>query len=145
MVRGKIKNREQSSQIRDYSGLRWGTITPTDIDGFFEINNELFVFIEIKFEGRPMPFGQKLGLERLVDALQKDKKAILIVARHDSPPEADIDAASREVVSYRFQGRWVRLEAGAWKLKEFCDWFIESQLGWLPGEGMIGCHSGKEV
>ena len=46
--RGKIRNRDQAQQIRDFSGMCFrGTITPTDIDGYFEINNELFVFMEI--------------------------------------------------------------------------------------------------
>lgn len=125
--RGKIRNREQAQQIRDFSGLRWGTITPTDIDGFFEINNELFVFIEIKFKGKNLPYGQKLALERLIDILQKDKKAILIIAKHNENPEDDINAAACEVVQYRFRGKWV-IPTRRFKLKEFCDSFIEMQL-----------------
>ena len=32
--RGKIRNRECAGQLKDFSGLRFGKITPTDIDGF---------------------------------------------------------------------------------------------------------------
>lgn len=131
MVRGKIRNREQAQQIRDFSGLKWGTITPTDIDGFFEINNEVFVFIEIKFEGRSMPYGQKLALQRLVDILQEDKNAILIVARHDEKPENDIDTAECQVVRYRFKKKWIEIKKQE-KLKDFCDRFIKNKLGYLP-------------
>jgi len=131
MDRGIIRNREQAQQIRDFSGLRWGTITPTDIDGFFEINKELFVFIEIKFEGREMPYGQRLGLERVVDLLQKEKHAILIIAKHNEKIGVDIDAANCEVVRYRFREQWV-IPKNPVRLKEFCDWFIESCLGYLP-------------
>jgi len=129
--RGKIRNRDQAQQIRDFSGLKWGKITPTDIDAFFEINNELFIIIEIKFKGKSMPYGQKWALERLVDALQKDKNAILIIAKHNERPNVDIDAAKCEVIKYRFKKEWIIVRK-QWELKEFCDWFIEGMLGYLP-------------
>ncbi len=129
--RGKIRNREQAKQLRDFSGLKWGTITPTDIDGFFEINNEVFIFIEIKFKGISMPYGQRLALERLIDILQKDKNAVLIMAKHNDKPNVDLDAAKCKVIKYRFRKNWMEVNK-EWELKDFCDWFIESVLGYLP-------------
>ena len=124
MDRGKIRNREQAQQIRDFSGLRWGTITPTDIDGFFEIQNIIFIFIEIKYKDAKLPFGQRLALERLIDIISKEKKAILILARHENEPKEDIDAANCEVTQYYFRQTWHN-EKLKRKLKDFCDWFIK--------------------
>jgi len=128
MDRGKIRNREQAQQIRDFSGLRWGTITPTDIDGYFEMNNELFVFVEIKFAGRELPYGQKLALERLVDIIPKDKKAILIVAGHNENTCTDIDAANCQVMRYRYAANWY-LPKEEKTLKQFLDTFIDKTRG----------------
>ena len=45
--RGVIHNRERGAQIRDYSGLRFGNITPTDIDGFMDFGGRVFVVFEL--------------------------------------------------------------------------------------------------
>jgi len=121
-TRGKIRNREAIKQIRNFSGLRWGTITPTDIDGYYEINNIAFIFIEIKYKNSVLPYGQRLALQRLVDNIGEKKKAILILARHEKESGEDIDTANCEVVKFYFRGEWhdARLKQN---LKEFCDWF----------------------
>jgi len=41
-VRGKIEHRDRARQIRDFSNLRYGNITPTDIDGLIEYQNKCF-------------------------------------------------------------------------------------------------------
>jgi len=41
--RGVIRNKQYARQIRDFSGIAVRNITPTDIDGFFEMKNEVFV------------------------------------------------------------------------------------------------------
>ena len=45
--RGVITNRARARQIRDFSGLQIGTITPTDLDGLIEFHDECFIFCEI--------------------------------------------------------------------------------------------------
>lgn len=119
----EIRNREQIQQIKDFSGLKWGKIYPTDIDGFFEINNKIFVFIELKYGGRELKGGQKLALERLVDVIAKEKEAILIIARYDEELEKDINVATCKVIKYRYRKRWIHTER-EWTVKECCDWFI---------------------
>lgn len=101
-TRGEIKNRFYATRIRDFRGLRFKNITPTDIDAFIEYRGLGFVFIESKYGSAPLPFGQKLALERLVDECQKP--ALLIVGSHTN--SGDIDFAALSVEQFRFQGKW---------------------------------------
>lgn len=89
--RGKIHNRERGRQIIDYSGVRYGLITPTDIDGFFEYHNDAFVFYEMKYGEALLPRGQCIALMRLVNACwNAGMKAALIIGQH-SVTNADDD------------------------------------------------------
>lgn len=122
--RGKIINRERAKQLRDFSGLRFGNITPTDIDAFFEIGNNLFIFIEIKYESSELPRGQKLAFERLIDVVGENKKAIFIICEHEEEIEQDIDLASCRVREYRTKKEWKILE-NEMTVKELIDKFIK--------------------
>ena len=103
--RGKIQNREFASQIRDFTNLRWGNTTPTDIDGFVEFGDKLFFVIEVKYNDTKLPYGQRLAIERLVDAIERSQRVCYgIVAIHKT--DGDIDVGGCEVVEYRFQGEW---------------------------------------
>ena len=103
--RGKIMNRQFSLQVKDYSGLRFDKITATDIDGFMDFQDKVFVFLEYKHGDGMPPYGQKLALERLCDACEKAGKfCILILARHET--NGDIDCANAIVTSYRTKGAW---------------------------------------
>lgn len=106
--RGVIRNRQFANQVKDFSGLRYGSITPTDIDGAIDFGNRVFVFIELKYGAGNIPCGQKLALERIADDLDcYGKPTIAIVARHDS--DADIDVANCPVEQIRFRGKWILL------------------------------------
>jgi len=108
--RGKIRNRECAGQLKDFSGLRFGKITPTDIDGFVDFQNRAFVLFEIKHGTTPMPYGQRLGYERLADACEKSGiRTLVIVAHHDVAAPKDIDVAVLPVTQVRFQGQWKKL------------------------------------
>jgi len=103
--RGKIRNREWASQLRDYSGLRFGKITPTDIDGFLDFGNKIFVLIESKYGGFDLPYGQKLALERLCDSCQESgKETLLLIAAHNDA--GDINVSDLLVREYRFREKW---------------------------------------
>lgn len=106
--RGVIRNREFAQQIRDFSGLRFGTITPTDIDGFIDYQDKLFVFFESKYGDTKLPYGQKLALERLCDACASaGKLSAVLLLRHDSIiPGSDIEFAKLKVTSYRLNKEW---------------------------------------
>jgi len=83
-IRGRIENIARRQQIIDFSGVRFGNITPTDIDGVIEYNDIAYAFYEIKYANAEMKYGQKLCLERLVnDMMKAGKKAIAMLIRHD--------------------------------------------------------------
>lgn len=105
--RGVIRNRSAAQQLRDFSGLRFGRITPTDIDAYMEFGGQLFVFIEAKYGTAMLPRGQELALERLVDAIHSppDRRAIALVVSHDTQG-GDVSFADTRVQRYRWGGEW---------------------------------------
>lgn len=122
--RGTARSRAYVAQVHDFSGLRWGTITPTDIDGFVEFGNEVFVFIEAKYENTELPDGQRLALERLCDACAAGGKlALLIVATHNCAAGVDIDVAALHVSKYRSRGKW-RTKRAPITVRELIDSFL---------------------
>ena len=104
--RGVIRNRKFAGQLRDFSGLRFGTITPTDVDGWIDFSNRLFVFIEAKHGEARLPYGQELALARLTDACHTppDRVAITLICSHNT--DGDIDFANIPVTRYRWNGNW---------------------------------------
>ena len=107
-----IFNPDRLNQRLNYCNLRWDKITPTDIDGFIDFKNQVFVFFEIKYKDNEMPQGQELALERLVDnLLEAKKKTILIIASHDiDDPMEDIDVSLCQVEKYRYKNKWILIE-----------------------------------
>jgi len=104
--RGVIRNRERGKQIIDFSGLRYGNITPTDIDGAIDWHNDAWVFTEYKVTGCEMPYGQQLFYERLCNDLSEIKPAIVIEAYHEEPPTNDIGGGTCLVNRYFYKGNW---------------------------------------
>jgi len=112
---GVIRNREFARQIKDFSGLRFGQITPTDIDGFMDFGDRLFIVIEGKHSGTMLKTGQRLALERLVDACHCPPRriAVAIVIDHFDESEHDVDYSKCSVRTMRWNGKWVApLERG---------------------------------
>lgn len=106
-MRGEIQNRDRAKQLRDFTGLRFGTITPTDVDGFVEFRDKLFVWIEAKLAGKEVDQGQRMALERVCDAVgETGRLAAVLVVEHDTAPEQDIDFAVCPVRLYRYEGEW---------------------------------------
>jgi len=134
--RGKIRNRRRAAQIRDFSGLRWENITPTDIDGLVEYHNVCYVFYETKLEDKEMDFGQKLALERLNDDLSKSKPCITIISTHNTPIEEDICVANTQVTEYRYKGKWIPIEFYT-TTKELADRFIN----WVNADYLKNTHN----
>ena len=123
--RGKIQNRERGQQIIDFSGIRYKNITPTDVDGFFERENKIFVFYEFKLPGVEMPSGQRLALMRVVDGLSEaGKAAVLFLCRHNEyDPKTDIKAGSAIVEAVYLNKTWYK--GKNLTAKEYTDRFIE--------------------
>lgn len=105
MERGVIRNREFATRIKDFSGLRFGAITPTDIDGFIDFQNKAFVFIEIKYGYHYLLYGQSLALKRLCDACQKAGiETLLLIGNYCQP--GDIDVARLHVTRLYRNNIW---------------------------------------
>jgi hypothetical protein len=124
-----IKFQARAHQICDFGGLVFGSITPTDIDGFIEYQNKADIFIELKYEDAQLPFGQRLAYERLVDDIRKTgKPAICIIATHKtSDPLIDIDISRALVNEYRWKGQWHTIKNRK-TVREFIDLFF-SKIG----------------
>jgi len=102
--RGKIRGREYATQVKDFTGLRWGKITPTDIDGLIDFGGKFIVVFELKYIGTEMPHGQRLALERLSDGSKTPM--LVLVATHNTPPEEDIKVHAATVIEWRWNGKW---------------------------------------
>lgn len=121
------RNREYASQLKDFSGLRWGAISPTDIDGLLEFSNRLFIFVETKYKDAPVPFGQQLALERVADGLcVAGKHAVIVVTTHES--SGDIDMGLTNVRQYRENGTWYK-DIPTTSLREFVEIMRRKYLG----------------
>ena len=107
-TRGLINNRERSLQVKKYDGLRYGAITPSDVDGFVEFKGKLFIFWELKLGKTPLPKGQQWGLERLCDAVEKSgAPCYFLVVRHNvEDTSEDIDVSQAIVSDVRYRGEW---------------------------------------
>lgn len=105
-MRGKIYNEEKAKQLNNFSGLRFGKITPTDVDGLLDFANKLFVLIEVKTDGVDLPHGQRQALERTCDAIHKaGKMSALLIVTHNTPIEQQIDVAKCQVIECRLNGK----------------------------------------
>jgi hypothetical protein len=101
------RNRDYGSQLKDFSNLRWGAISPTDVDGLLEFSNRLFIIIETKYKNAPIPRGQLLALERVCDAINHppERHCLILVTSHES--DGDIDMGLTTVRKVRENGLWL--------------------------------------
>lgn len=105
-MRGKIRNRDFNQQV-DFSGLIWNKITPTDIDGFVEFGDKLYIFIELKYGDAVCPRGQALALERVCNRIQSSGvPCYVILAKHNTPQNSDIVASNSIVSKVYYCGKW---------------------------------------
>jgi hypothetical protein len=133
-MRGRIRHRERAKQLRDFSGLQFGRITPTDIDGVIEFRDKLYVFIEYKIEGAPMDFGQRLCFERMTRRLTNGGcHAYAIVAEHNTSVYSDIDAANAIVKEVCAGGKWHEATKGN-TVFECINLLYEKHIDPLPGK-----------
>lgn len=107
------------------SGMAYGKITPTDIDGFIDYHNQAFAFFELKLRDAQMDYGQRTALTRLVDVVtEAGKKGALFLCSHrvDNPYE-DVPA-DRSIVRAIYQaGQWAE-RSGEQTLREAVDVFL---------------------
>lgn len=129
--RGVIKHVERKMQLADFSGLRWGKITPTDLDGLLstihgmlDFGGQLFFAFELKTVGAHMPYGQRSHLGSLSRVAHAGGATFyVLVAEHDTPPPNAIDAAAADVIELCENGIW-RLPKRTVKLGEAIDLYL---------------------
>jgi hypothetical protein len=123
-----FRNKDYAGQLKDFSGLRWGAISPTDIDGLLEFSNRLFIIIETKYKNAPIPRGQLLALERVCDAINHppERHCLILVTSHES--DGDIDMGLTTVRKVRENGLWLETipEMG---LRDLIDIYRRKYLG----------------
>ena len=120
--RGAVYNRAYAAQLRDFTGLNYGKITPTDIDAVIDFGGKACVIIEMKHKGARLPYGQALAIERIIDGLQRGGvDSIALIAEHDS--KGDIDFALGTVVKYRWLGEWLEMKHN-WTVRHAVDGFL---------------------
>jgi len=123
--RGAIQYPKRAKQLIDFSGLRYGNITPTDIDGFFEVHNTIYFYYEFKYKNGNMSKGQYAALLRQVDTDRAaGKEAVLLYCKHNvQDTSKPVNAASCVVVKYYYNGRW--WNGNGRTAKEITDMFYE--------------------
>lgn len=127
-MRGKIYNERRARQLKDYSGLRYDKITPTDLDGIIEFSDRLFVLIDYKGQDAPLIGGQRKCFERIVDALESaGKVSVLVISDHYGYIGEAIDCANATVRSIYFRGKWqpFRIEQS---VKQVVDYFYAEHV-----------------
>ena len=93
---GKIDYRSRAKQLTDYSGISYGKITPTDIDGVIDFRGQCFIFIELKLNETPVPYGQYKCFEAITNSILKP--CLFIIAEHNAEnPHSDIKAHEAKV------------------------------------------------
>lgn len=112
-TRGLFQNESYAKQLVSFDGLKFNgrngiaNVTPTDIDGLVQLDNEnCFIFFELKHSG-DVPSGQSDALTKLVDAVQAGgTNCVLFVAIHQTEFPETIMAKDSIVDRYYRKGAW---------------------------------------
>lgn len=127
MNRGEFQFIDRAKQLVNFKGLNIGKITPTDIDGVIEYKNKAYVFVEVKYKDKELPFGQRLALERLIKDTSINKQSIAIVCEHSvDDAEQQIEMANCKVreLYLSSENKW-RPPTNDITVKQMIDLFIE--------------------
>lgn len=110
--RGRIQSPAYRQKIVDYSGVRIGKITPSDIDGIVDVHAKGFIVTELKFvqdmdDSVELGTGQKRLAEAMIDGWERGGlKAYYLVCKHHEGSHDEIDAAGAIVEHVYCQGKW---------------------------------------
>lgn len=117
--RGRFQNEKLAKQLVSFEGLRFkgrngfNNVTPTDIDGCVQLDNEnCFIFFELKHSGS-VPGGQSGALTKLCDAVNAGGvECVVFVAEHNTPYPETIMAKNAIVKRIYWNGKWWREPKG---------------------------------
>jgi hypothetical protein len=123
--RGAIRSPRFASRPRSFAGLRFGNITPTDIDCSVDFQGDRFVFVEGKTCGAPFDDGQRRHLEYLVKGLRSGgKKAFAVVIEYPRG-EDEVDYGSCLVWKWFYGDAWLWWADGQETLAAFFQWVLK--------------------
>jgi len=104
-----IRNRKKVAVPVDFN-ISNGTIGGCDIDFVLEFNNELLILVEFKEKGVEIPTGQRLMLERVINAWRDSgKKGVVIRADYTELTKDGFITMTNTVVGkvYLSERNWV--------------------------------------
>lgn len=82
---GLIKYPKRAKQIIDFEGIENGKIHPSDIDAVLEFDSKYLLLFELKKKDVPVPLGQRMMLERIIDAWEDcGKIGSVVYCEHDT-------------------------------------------------------------
>lgn len=95
----------------------------TRIDAAMEFNGRLYIFIEGKRTGAPLPYGRRLMFERLTDALdcRPTRICTTVIVDHEDIDGVDVNYAASTVRAYRWNKKWMNPQGRGRTLREFVD------------------------
>lgn len=135
--RGSIQYPDRARQLLDFSGLKYGRITPSDIDGVIEYQDRAYIFYEAKYDGAPMSYGQRLLYKRLADDLKNKcgKPVIVMVCDHSQGDTSiAVNLAEAQVREAYIKGAWSapnpKMTGEPWTVREITDWFLRTYCGY---------------
>lgn len=121
--RGDICNPRFASRPRTFAGLRFGSITPTDIDCSVDFHHgKTFIFTEGKTLGTSIEAGQREHLENLVKAIRAGgHKAFAVVIEYPIGDD-EVDYASCRIAEWYYGDAWLQNSNDARNLASFYLW-----------------------
>ena len=78
-----------------------------DIDAVLEFNNDVLILMEVKYRRRPIPTGQRLLLERIVDSWHTDRSCALKVEHDFTDDDENIPLHTCLVTGFYNRRHWV--------------------------------------
>lgn len=111
--RGLFQSERYAKQLVSFEGLRFqgrsarANVTPTDIDGYIQLDKEnCFIFFELKHSGE-VADGQSNALTKMVDALNSGgAESVLYIAVHETKAPQVIKAKDAKVKKLYWRKKW---------------------------------------
>ena len=114
--RGEFQMIEGAKQLVSFSGMKYEgrsgyrSVTPTDIDGFIQLDKyDAFIFFELKHHGFS-PSGQFEALKKMVDGLSENHNSVLFIATHNAPTGETITAKDSQISHYYQDGKLIKCD-----------------------------------
>ena len=107
-----IKNSKRIKQSMDFTSVQNRAIHPSDIDGILEFDDKYLFIIEMKFFRTNIPTGQKLVLQRIIDAWQETKRigAIFKVEHKFTDDNIDVPLNLCFVTKIYSNKKWTKIK-----------------------------------